>query len=330
VGCSIVITASHIAPEALAALEESGVELLLTGALGSADELAAIVAREQPEALIVRGGKVTPAVIEASPRLRVICKHGVGVDNIDVAAATSRGIPVMNTPGVNARSVAELALTLMLCVIKQIPRLDWGVRHGQWERTNYHGAELTEKRLGLVGLGAIGRNLIQLVQPFAVAICAYDPHVPASVFREVGVDRADDLDGLLAAADVVSLHCPLTPETRHIIGRREMELMKPTACLINTARGGLVDEDALIDALRTGKIAGAGLDAQAHEPPAAGHPLWELRNVVLTPHVGGSTEEGLRRMGIGAARTVLDFLAGRPTDPACLLNPTVLAGRSSQ
>lgn len=324
----IVITASKIAQEGLALLEANGAEGILTGPPGTPEELAAILRAEKPHGLIVRGGQITPAVIDASDRLAAICKHGVGTDNIDIAHATRRGIPVMNTPGANSRSVAELALTLILCAIKQVPRLDHGVRNGVWEKAGFCGTELTGKRLGLVGFGAIGRELTTLVSPFQMEVLAYDPLVPPDAFAAAGVRCATELDDLLVAADVISLHCPLTNATRGLIGVRELALMKPSAILVNAARGGLVDEAALLMALRDGTIAGAGLDAFAAEPTPRDNPLWELRNVVVTPHIGGSTDAGLRNMGVGAARNLLDWLNGRAVDPRCLLNPQVPAPKA--
>jgi D-3-phosphoglycerate dehydrogenase len=284
-------------------------------------EFGATLAAAKADALLVRGvaGKVTREVMEASPNLRVIAKHGVGVDNIDVAAATDLRIAVLNTPAANYESVAEHVLALMLALAKDISCLDGRMRDGQWDKMGYRGRELLGKTLGLVGFGRIGRRVQELVAPLRMRVLVFDPLL-APEWRWPDVTRVDTLAPLLQAADVVSLHCPLTEKTRGLIGRREFQQMKTTAWLINTARGAVVDEEALIAALEAGEIAGAGLDTFNQEPPADLARLVKAGKTVLTPHVAGVTEESFVRMGVTAAEGILRVLAGEAPDPQCWVN----------
>lgn len=242
------------------------------------------------------------AVFAASPRLRLISIWGTGTDNVDLGAAARRGIAVTNTPGVAAHSVAEHAVALMLAVARSIPQMDAAVRGGEWRRGQ--STELRGKTLGIVGLGAIGRAFARLGQGIGMRVIAWTVHPDPSLGFTL-VDR----DELFRTADVVSLHVRLTPEMRGMVGSRELELMKPGAILINTARGALVDEAALIEALSTGRIAGAGLDVFETEPLPAGHPLTALKNVVLTPHCAGITPEALEAGLRMAVENVLAFAA---------------------
>ncbi len=230
--------------------------------------------------------KFTAEVFERCPTLRILSIWGTGTDHVDLAAAERHGVRVASTPGVSATSVAEHALALMLATARMIPAQDAAVRSGQWPRGQ--SVELSGKKLGVIGLGAIGRRFAQLGQGIGMRVMAWTLHPnPALGFDLV------DLDALLSASDVVSLHVRLSPETENMIGPREFDLMKNTAILVNTGRGGLVDEPALIEALSTKRIAAAGLDVFATEPLPAGHALTKLPNVVLTPHSAGITPEAL-------------------------------------
>jgi D-3-phosphoglycerate dehydrogenase len=246
--------------------------------------------------LIVGVDPVTRAVLAAGP-LRVVVKYGSGMDNIDVDAAGALGVQVSSTPGANARSVAELAIALLLALARNIPVHDRGVRGGSWSRRT--GIELAGKQLGIVGYGAIGREVGRIARGLDMRVVAHDPLV----------DEADvplvELDELYATSDVVSLHLPLTDETRGLVGAPELAAMKPTAFLLNTARGGLVDEAALAGALRAGGLAGAALDGFESEPLGES-PLRVLDNVVLSPHAGASTHEAVLR---AATRAVDELLA---------------------
>ena len=256
--------------------------------------------------LLVRIGYVRRGLIEALPRLRVITLHGVGVDQVDVAAARERGIVVTNVPGANAQAVAELTIALMLAVYRRICVADRKVRAGDWAGARTVGEELQGKTLGIVGLGNIGRRVARLGRAFGMEVLAYAPR-PAQAEEDA---RLVDLDTLLRSADVVSLHAPQTAETTGLIDAGKLALMKPTAILVNTARGLLVDEAALVDALRRGRLAGAGLDVHAQEPPDPGNPLLTMDRVVLTPHVASSTRGALARIALRAGEDMARVLRG--------------------
>lgn len=252
---------------------------------------------------------MTAHVLGHAPTLKVVCAHGVGVDHIDLEVAAQLGVIVANCPGANSQAVADLTIGLMVSIARQIPLVDRDARDGQWGR--YHGIELWKKTLGLIGLGRIGRAVARRASGFDMQVLAYDPYVDEQEALAVGV-RMTFLDELIASADFLSLHTALTEETRHLIGKRELELMKPSAFLINTARGGLVDEEALYTALVKGKLAGAALDVFASEPPV-GSPLLGLKNVVVTPHIGAHTKGAIERVGVLAAQNVVQALqTGEP------------------
>ena len=315
----IFVTGPSIADEAAALLKERGCLCGFGTGIETSAELAEKLAAFRPDALIVRKGVVTRAVLDAAPTIRAISKHGVGVDCIDVEAATSRGIPVMVTPQANFESVAEHTLALMLALVRQVPVQDRQVRGGVWKKEDYEGDELLFKTLGLIGYGRIARRLAELVQPFRMEVLAFDPYsepVPP-------VRAAATLEELLSRADIVSIHCPLTPETKGMIGRDEFRRMKPGAYIVNTARGAVIDEDALIDVLREGRITAAGLDTLEREPPVPDNPLLRMDNVLVTSHVGAFSRNSFRNMGIGAVRNVLAVLSGQMPDPDCLINPEV-------
>ncbi len=249
--------------------------------------------------------RFTAAVFDQCPRLRLLSIWGTGTDNVDLPAAARHGVTVTNTPGVSAPSIAEHCLALLLAVARRIPRLDADVRGGAWPRGRM--MQLEGKTLGVIGLGAVGRRFAALGAAVGMRVIAWTPHPnPALGFRLV------ELDQLLASSDVVSLHLRLSPETEGLIGRRELARMKPQAILLNTARGPIVDEPALVDALAAGRLAGAGLDVFTSEPLAAGHPLSRLEHVVLTPHCAGITPEALEAGLRMAVENVWAFLEGSP------------------
>jgi D-3-phosphoglycerate dehydrogenase len=311
---TVVSLGGPVSPEGEEMLRSAGVKSLSTGAYPTKSETIALLADSKADAVIVRlVERIDSDIMAASPNLKVIAKHGAGTNDIDVAAAKARGIPVLAAVGANAHSVAEHALMLMLALIKDIRNQDAFVRSGGWEKKSYKGRELRGRTLGLVGIGMIGRTLAAMVAPIGMVTIAFDPFAPVDAFGP-HARRIETLDALLGASDVVSLHCPLTPQTRNLIGARELELMRPHALLVNTARGEVVDEPALVEALRAGKIAGAGLDSFAPEPPMATNPLWTLANVIVTPHVGGVTEEARREVSLMTVRNVLALLAGQEVD----------------
>lgn len=274
------------------------------------------------DALIVRSRtKVTRQVLEAGTRLRVVGRAGVGVDNIDLATATERGVLVVNAPAGSTQSVAELTVGLMLALARRIPAADRSVKAGRWEKGALRGVELAGKVLGLVGSGRIGGTVAGICQALGMSVIAYDPYLPPEAARERGI-RLTDLEEVLQSGDVVSIHAALTEETRHMIGEPELALMKRTAYLVNCARGAIVDEAALAESLRRGVIAGAGLDVYEAEPPA-GSPLLALDNVVLTPHVAASTADAQRKAGLLTAEQVRKALEGER--PEFLVNPEALS-----
>ena len=319
----VIITGPSIAEEAMDALSRAEIEPLLVPPYTEASDIVQLARRERIDAILVRMGNINEAVISASNRLRVISKHGVGVNNIDLAAASRRRIPVMITRGANARAVAEHALGLMFALMKELRRLDAGLRDGKWEKPGFKGIEATGKCLGIVGFGSIGRELAVLSKPLDMTVLAHDPALQDGEFP-AGVRRMTRLEDLLREADIVSLHCPLTERTRHLIGAVELAAMKPNAFLVNAARGEVIDEPALVEALREGRIAGAGLDSFTEEPPAADNPLWDLPNVIVTPHIGGATSESLRRMGMQAVVNILNVLKRREIDATCVANREIL------
>jgi D-3-phosphoglycerate dehydrogenase len=322
---TVVITGDSIAPEAMEILAGK-CRTVFSGPYPAPGTLAQMVREEQADALIIRTGKAPADVVNASPRLKAIAKHGVGFDNIDTASATALKIPVMISATANYQSVAEHALALMFSLAKQIPWLDGRMRQGFWDKTSFQGEELFRKNLGLVGFGRIGRRVNELVAPLAMKVWVFEPLLPDDRFPPTVV-RVPLLEELLRQADIVSLHCPLTDQTRHLIGAEELGMMKKKAWLINTARGGIVDEEALIAALKSGGIAAAGLDTFEKEPPEDVRRLVDAGRVVLTPHAGAATREAFVRMGVEAARNVLTVLEGGCPDPDYLVNPEVMAPR---
>jgi len=260
------------------------------------------------DALIVRSTpKVTAKVIEAARRLRVIGRAGIGVDNIDVAAATRKGIVVMNTPGGNNITTAEHAISMLLALARFIPQATASMRAGKWEKSRFIGTEVCNKTLGIVGIGNIGGLVAERARGLGMRVIAADPFISGERARELEIELVD-LDTLCARADFISIHTPLTPETRDLIAAPQLAKMKPTARLINCARGGIVNEEALVNALRSGRLAGAALDVFAQEPPAPDHPLRQLEQVISTPHLGAATDEAQVNVAVAIAEQVVDFL----------------------
>ncbi len=285
-------------------------------------DIAAPLARA--DALIVRTRLIDAAAIAAAPRLQIVARYGVGFDTVDVPALTARKIPLATVGAANSPAVAEHALFLMLAVAKQCVVLDRATRTDDWKaRDTVLPTELLDKDVLLVGLGRIGMRVAQLCVAFGARVTVYDPFVPAADIEAAGFTPAGALDTALPAADIISLHLPLSDQTKHLVNRESLAAMKPTALLINTARGGLIDEAALVAALRGGVIRGAGLDVFDQEPPHADNPLFHLDNVVLSPHNAGLTSESIARMSVQCARNVLDAFAGT-LDTRMVVNREVL------
>ncbi len=259
------------------------------------------------DALIVRSAiQVNDALLEAAPKLRVIGRAGVGVDNIDADSATRRGIVVMNTPGANAIAVAELTVGLMLALARQLPKANTALHAGKWEKKSLQGAELRGKKLGILGLGRVGLEVARRARNFGMELLGHDPFVSPAVARENGVTLCS-VEDLFAAADYLTLHVGLTPQTAGIISAQTLKTMKKHVRIINCARGELIADEALVEALRSGQVAGAALDVFTHEP-LQNSPYFGLENVILTPHIAGSTAEAQEAVGVQIAMQVKEYL----------------------
>jgi D-3-phosphoglycerate dehydrogenase len=299
-----IVLAEKVSPATLAVFAaEPGWEVLTHDQLP--DGLAAALA--DADALVVRSAvQADDALMASAPKLRVIGRAGVGVDNIDAEAATRRGIVVMNTPGANAVAVAELTIGLMLALARKVPVANTGMHAGRWEKKNLQGVELRGKTLGILGLGRIGLEVAKRAKGFGLEIIASDPFVSAAVARENGI-KLVTLEELIAGSDYITLHVGLTPQTTGVINTKTLAAMKKGVRIINCARGELIDDAALVEALKSGQVAGAALDVFAVEP-AKDTPYAELDNVILTPHIAGSTAEAQEAVGIQIARQVRDYL----------------------
>jgi D-3-phosphoglycerate dehydrogenase / 2-oxoglutarate reductase len=301
-----VLITENVAEGALALLRQDfdvDVRTELAGA-GLAEAVAPY------DALVVRSQtKVDGPVIEAAANLKVIARAGIGLDNVDVDAATRRGVMVVNAPQSNVLSAAEHTLALLLAVARSVPQAHAALRTGVWDRERFQGTELHGKTLGIVGLGRVGTMVAQRALSFGMRLIAYDPYVSRERARQTGIELMPDLGALLVQADFVTIHLPRTPETERLIGDRELGLMKEGARLVNTARGGIVDEGALARALHSGRLAGAALDVFEDEPVTE-HPLFAVDNVVVTPHLGASTREAQDKAGLAIAEMVRLALRG--------------------
>lgn len=295
-------------------LEKSGVEILRSGNAAAVDERPSINAAELSQiigdydALIVRSKtQVTAGIIESGARLRVIGRAGTGVDNIDVAAATRRGVVVMNAAAGNTVTTAEHTIAMMMALARQIPQASASMKAGKWEKNRFVGVELLGKLLGVVGLGRIGSAVAHRARGLGMEVLGYDPYFSRDAARELGVEVAT-LDDIFARSDFITVHTPLTPETRGLINTAAMDKMKTGVRLINCARGGLIDETALANAIRAGKVAGAALDVFENEPVSSDNPLLNLDQVIVTPHLGASTEEAQTHVATMIAEQVMDYL----------------------
>jgi D-3-phosphoglycerate dehydrogenase len=304
-------------------LQEAGYEIVTPEQDQPLKEAEMISIIGDVDAALVGNDAVTERVIAAAPRLKVVSKHGVGVDNVDVPAATRAGVIVTNTPGANQVAVAEMAIALIMGLTRKLAYHDTLVKSGGWSRII--GTELAGKTVGLVGLGRIGKEVVLRLKGFQVKFLAYDIYQDNTFAAEHGV-RFVTLEELLSGSDVVTLHAVLTADTQSFMGEKELALMKPGAYLVNTARGGLVDEQALYRALTENRLAGAGLDVFADEPPT-NSPLLQLGDkVLLAPHLGAQTTETVLRMGLMAAENIVQVLRGER--PVGLVNPDAYSNAS--
>jgi D-3-phosphoglycerate dehydrogenase len=284
------------------------------GGLPESDLLAKLA---ETDAWIVAFHPIGPALLDRASRLRIIAKHGVGVDNIDISAATARGVVVTTAPSANDQAVADLAMALLLALLRRIPEANASVKAGRWER--FLGCGLNGKVMGILGLGRIGQNVARRAKGFGVELIGADPFWPDEAARDIGIRRAEPHE-LFAQSDIVSLHTPLTPETKELIGEAAIAAMKPGVWIVNTSRGKIVDEKAMYDALRSGHVAGYATDVFESEPPV-GSLLLALPNVVATPHMGTHTLESLKLMGDRVADAVLRVFRGER--PEFVVNPEV-------
>jgi D-3-phosphoglycerate dehydrogenase / 2-oxoglutarate reductase len=318
-----VLVVGTIKPEGMAILEARGG--LSVRLAEESDPAAILAAASTADAILVRTAPIGADVIAAARRLRVVSRHGVGYDNVDVAALDARRIPLAVSANANRVSVAEHAMAMLLTLAKAALPHDAAVRTGDWAiRNRFLAFELFAKQLLLVGFGRIGREVATRARAFGMTVAVHDPFVDAATLEGFGCTVAPDLDEALAAADAVSLHLPLTTATRHVIDARRLALMRPTAIVLNTARGGLVDEHALAAALAEGALRGAGIDVFAEEPPQPDNPLLASANVLLSPHNAGVTDESMVRMATEAATNILDVLDGR-LDPRVIVNLAAIA-----
>ena len=302
-----ILIADPIAPEGVELLKSQADVDVKTGL--KTQELMEILG--DYEALIVRSEtQVTSEVIQTGKRLQVIARAGIGVDNIDLNAATSGGIAVVNAPTGNTIAATEHTLALILALARNLPQAHQSLKQGQWNRSAFMGIEIRNKTLGIIGLGRVGSEVARRAQSFAMHLIAYDPFVAPDYARILGVELVS-LEKLLTQSDFVTIHTPLTGGTHHLIGESEMAMMKPSSCIINVARGELIDEDALLKALDKGSLGGAALDVFSHEPPGDS-PLVKHPRVVVTPHLGASTQEAQREVAIEVAEQVMAVLRGEP------------------
>jgi D-3-phosphoglycerate dehydrogenase len=295
-------------------LESPGLDLLREAGLelderhGLKDDTLKEALRAADGVIVRSGTRVTADLLDDPGKLRAVVRAGVGVDNIDVAAATRKGIVVMNMPGGNTFSTAEHTITLLMALARGIPAADASVRAGKWERSKFVGTQLAGKTLGVVGLGRIGREVARRAAGLDMKVLGFDPFLAPDRAAQLGIEAAAGLDQLLPRCDLVTVHTPLTDETRDLIGARELALLPQGARVLNCARGGIINEPALIEALQSGHLAGAALDVFVQEPPPADSPFLKMPNVVLTPHLGASTVEAQTSVAREAAQLMIDFL----------------------
>ena len=301
----VVLIAEELSPATVDAL---GPDFEVRSVDGT-DRVALLLELATAHAVLVRSAtKVDAEAIAAAPLLKVIARAGVGLDNVDIKAATAAGVMVVNAPTSNIISAAELTVGHIISLARHIPAAHGALAQGQWKRSKYTGVELYEKTIGIIGLGRIGALIAARMQAFGTNIIAYDPYITSARAQQLGVVPVS-LDELLAQSDFITIHMPKTPETNGMIGAEQFKLMKPTAFVVNVARGGLINEDDLYDALTAGTIAGAGLDVFVSEPPT-GSKLLGLNNIITTPHLGASTDEAQEKAGVSVAKSVRLALSG--------------------
>ena len=299
----ILVTAADLAPQALALL--SGYEVVFAGKTPTQDDIVALARAHNPVGIIVRYSGVNAETMDAAPALRVISKHGSGTDTIDKAAAAERGIAVTAAVGANAAAVAEQAMALLLACAKSVVQLNQRMHDGHWDKATHKSLELGGRTVGLVGLGAIGLRFAKMADAMGLRVIGFDPFAK----NLPGYVTAVDLDTLWRESDAISLHCPLTPENKGLINAQTLARCKPGVIVVNTARGGLIDEPSLLAAVQSGQVRMAGLDSFAVEPMTVPHIFHGQPGFVLSPHIGGVTSDAYVNMGVAAAQNTLAVLA---------------------
>lgn len=313
---NVLVTALHLVPEAQQMLQAAGGRIIFMEEPINEDTLTERLSTGEVDAVLLRGSKPFSArVLAASKGLKIIAKNGAGIDNVDLAEATRKGITVAVAAGANADAVAEHAIALMLTLVRDIHTLNSKVHNGGWEGTSWLGRDFRGSVVGIIGYGSIGRSTAILARALGAEVIVWSRNGRRADDFEVETN----FERLLGRVDILSLHCPLTEQTRGLIGPQELAMLKPGALLINTARGPVIDETALIDSLTSGHLGGAGLDTFEKEPIAADNPLLKMDNVILTPHVAGVTRNAARRVATTTAQNIIDALAGRPLPSANLV-----------
>jgi D-3-phosphoglycerate dehydrogenase / 2-oxoglutarate reductase len=319
----LVLVPDNVHPSALEVLQAAdGLEIVAPGQMKREETLAAIA---NADALIIRSAtKVDADMLAAANKLKLIARAGVGVDNVDVPVATGRGIVVMNTPDGNTVATAEHAFGLMLALARHIPQAYQSMREGKWDRKSYMGMELRGKTLGIIGFGRIGRAIAKRAIAFEMTVIAYDPYIPKDIGADLGVEMVS-LDTLYSRSDFITLHSLITDETRGMINRDSIAKMKKGVRIINAARGALINEADLADAIKSGQVAGAGLDVFTNEPPEAGNLLVGLTGVVHTPHLAASTDDAQIAVAVEAAELIVAAL--NRNEYKNVVNPDVLKAK---
>ncbi len=312
---TFLVTAPSFAAPGTAKLRDAGCRILYAE---DEDDLGGLMAGQSIDAVISRTMKLSAKMIRSCASLKVISKHGAGYNNIDVEAATQRRIPVFFTPGANSQSVAELTIGLAIAVARSIPLHDRVLRSGGWSRSQT-GLQLQGRTIGVIGLGNIGQKVARLAASFGMRVLGFDPKNDG-----LSCEMVRSLAELLPRAQILSIHCPLNEETKGLIGAEELALLPRNAIVLNTARGGIVDEAALADAIASGHVFGAGMDDFESEPIAADHPFNALPSVVMTPHIGASTREALDNVSLMSVENAMAFLTKQPFDRRLCVNPAVL------
>ena len=326
----VLVTAPGLVEQARDILRDGGADIAYMPYPITEDSLVTHLSGRPFDAVLMRGSvPFTRRVIGAPANLKVIARHGVGFDTVDLAAATERGIAVMVPKGANADAVAEHALALMLSLARELPRFDRDVRQGRWKDPQALGKGFRGRVVGILGYGEIGRKTAELASACGARVVAHTRSPIADL--QPGIEAETDFDRFLRRVDILSLHCPTTDKTRGLIGEKAIAAMKDGAIIVNTARGAIVDEPALLAALKSGKLAGAGIDVYGTEPPDPGHPLFALPNVICTPHIAAATEDSMNRCGTIAAHNIVSYLRGELYDARNLVNPEVFrAGAAAQ